>query len=132
MNPDMKNPAPTGSHRSNRRPAGCCLWCGAIEDVKPFVIHHPAGRANDLELTIRLCSPCAARADDLLRKHEVNLKHDAERSLPEVVVAVLVGIALVLFEWAKRLFYWAARMEMFKDGLDANYPGWRTMPEAQP
>jgi hypothetical protein len=132
MNNDGKNPAPTGGRKSHKGPGGCCPWCGATEGLKSFIIHHPGGRANDPDLTIRLCPRCADRADGLLTKHNVNLKHDAERSLPDVVVAVLVGIALVLWEWVKRLFYWAARIDAFKDVLDRDYPGWRAMPEAQP
>ena len=113
MTTDIKNSAPTNQPRGS-----CCAWCGTTEGLKPFIVHHPAGRANELKLTIRLCPMCAARGDELLRKHDLPLKHDAERSLPEVVVAVLVGIALVLFEWAKRLFFWAARLDAFKDALD--------------
>ena len=126
MKPNTSSLAPASKARG-----GPCPWCGTTEGLKPFIVHHPAGRANDLKLTIRLCPACAARGDDLLRRHDVNLKHDAERSLPEVVVAVLVGIALVFFQWAKRLFFWAARLDNFKDALDTNYPGWRAMPEAQ-
>lgn len=119
---------------SGARSGRCCRWCGGTDHLQPIALeeHHASGRANDPALTILLCRSCHGYAHDLLRLHEVNLSHAAQRSLPDVVVAVLVGIALTLIEWGRRLFYWAHRLDCLCAALDDTYPDWRQLPEAQP
>lgn len=135
MNDDATpNPARGAKRQPGRAPGAVCMWCGASQaELKRFTLqsHHVASRANDPVLTILLCPSCHDRAGELLRKYEVNISHSGRRSVPEALIAVLVGIALTLIEWGKRLLYWAYRSDLLVAALDANYPQWRLLAEAQ-
>jgi hypothetical protein len=135
MNKDDTTAAPKTVNKTSTSLFGTCSWCGATEGLTyfdPFHDHHVAGRANDPVLTMRLCPSCHAAANQMLRTHEVDLDHDGERSILEVIAAVIIGIALVLWTFAKRLFHWAAQLTVFAAALDEQFPGWRAMAEAMP
>ena len=124
MNQNATPGAPAGARKTSTSLFGTCSWCSATEGLTnfdPFHDHHVAGRANDPVLTMRLCPSCHAAANQMLRTHEVDLDHDSERSVIEVIVAVIVGIALVLWTFAKRLFHWAAQLTTLAAALDEQY-----------
>jgi hypothetical protein len=92
--------------------------------------HHIAGMANDSEMTVVLCLTCHRKATEKQRLCGVELCHQP-RNLLERLVNVLNGLASFFLLAGEILLNWAERLTKVLAGLDANHPGWRSLPEVQ-
>jgi hypothetical protein len=110
-------------------PNAACAFCG---ETNPLVleVHHIAGVANEAEATVVLCLNHHRTQSADQKAVGVDLDAGRERTVLDRVVAWLRGLGLFFTGLAKSCWEMADRLAAFSVGLDANYPGWRTMPEA--
>lgn len=128
-------PDPTAAllrrERARRKlPTGAaCAICG---ESNPLVleVHHIAGRANLPEETVVLCLNHHRQQSADQRAAGINLENGPARSLVDRAAAWLRGLALFFAALSDACRDMADRLGRFASGLDANYPGWRQMPEA--
>jgi len=111
-------------------PNAACAFCG---EMNPLVleVHHIAGHSNDPDKTVVLClnHHRAQSADQ--KAAGIDLDADHDRTLVDRMVAWLRGLGLFFSGLAKSCVEMADGLAAFSLGLDANYPAWRTMPEAE-
>jgi hypothetical protein len=118
--------------RARRRlpPDAACSMCGE-SDPLVLEIHHLAGRANLPEETVVLCLNHHRRQSADQRAAGIDLDAGSARSLVDRAAAWLGGLALFFAALSVACRDMADRLSRLASGLDANYPGWRHMPEAR-
>lgn len=106
-----------------------CASCG---ETNPLVleVHHIAGRANERDKTVVLCLNHHRTQSADQQAVGVDLEADRDRTCIDRIVAWLRGLGLFFSNLAKSCAEMADRLAAFSLGLDANYPAWRTMPQA--
>ena len=130
-----RDPDPIGNdlrreHRRRKLPKGAaCPQCGE-DDPLLLDVHEPGGRANDPDGSIIICRRCHPDHTAAQLDYGVELSADPTRAMPERLVSVFRGLALLFEMLAASCKYWADRLAAFIAALDANYPEWREMPEA--
>jgi hypothetical protein len=94
--------------------------------------HHVVGAAIDADLTVPLCRNCHAieTAGQLARG--ADLDHQRERTLLDLLIAILEESGAFLCRLGTRLSEWAERLRAFVAMLDRAMPQWRQWPEARP
>jgi hypothetical protein len=117
--------------RARRRlpPGAVCAICG---EGNPVLLesHHVAGKANLSRETVVLCLNHHREQSANQRAAGIDLNAEGERSMLDRVVAWLRGLALFFARLSTSCREMADRLARVASGLDANYPGWRTMAEA--
>ncbi len=112
-----------------------CFLCGFAKPAAIFTAHrkvlekhHVVGRANDPELTVILCLNCHAVMTEEYRAHGVSMRPG---DILERVIAILRACSAFLPAVGDTCFRLATELQRFLAALDAKYPGWRDMPEAE-
>ena len=113
----------TRTRAERRLPDGArCALCGErdgevlaerrAKSVSRSVLeaHHVAGQANDPDLTVTLCLNCHQRFSARMPTRGMDLLLDPDRSVPERLVAVLRGLALLFEQLAASLTDWARQL----------------------
>ncbi len=115
-----------------------CVLCGereipALRAVRASLLegHHIAGKTNDPDATVILCRNDHARITAAQFKAGVRLDAEDERSMPEKLMEVLRGLALLFEALARACESWAWKLAALIEQLDENQPGWRALPAAQ-
>jgi hypothetical protein len=139
----VAGPDPIGADVRRERAArrisagSVCVACG---EADPAVLkggrslieaHHIAGSANDRATAADVCLNCHRRLTNAQRDVGVSLAEDPSRTLLERVVGWVRGLAVFCQHLADRLLDVSHQLERLLAGLDANYPGWRTLQEAR-
>jgi hypothetical protein len=106
------------------------LVCG---ETNPLVLelHHVAGKANLPDGTVVLCLNHHREQSADQRAAGIDLDGGQGCSMLHRVVAWLRGLALLFARLSTTCRDMADRLARFASALDANYPGWRTIPEAR-
>ncbi|MGI8557666.1 MAG: hypothetical protein ACR2ND_05070 [Solirubrobacteraceae bacterium] len=94
-------------------------------------VHHIAGHANEPDKTVVLCLNHHRTQSADQKAVGIDLEADHDRTCIDRIVAWLRGLGLFFSGLAKSCAEMADRLAAFSLGLDANYPMWRTMPEAE-
>jgi hypothetical protein len=110
-------------------PNAVCAVCGE-SDPRLLEVHHVAGAANDPESTVVLCLNHHRQQSADQRAAGVDLDPRRIRTLLERIVSWLRGLALFFAMLATGCRDMADRLAAFIEELDANFPGWRTLPKA--
>jgi len=101
-----------------------CLHCGESDPVAMlYERHHVAGRANEPDLTARLCRNCHARQTEALRAGGVSM--DPPSTALHRLAALLGGLAEFLTHLAASLTGWSRFLHQVIDWLDEQFPTWR-------
>lgn len=115
-----------------REPA--CLVCGESDRDKLIPVgrsiieqHHVAGIANDRRLTVPLCRNHHAELTAGQVRAGMELEHEPARTMPERLVQVLHGLALLFETVGSSLEGWAEGLAALTAALDARYPEWRQL-----
>lgn len=120
--------------RRQRRlgPGAACVICGEtnlalLRRVRRSLLeqHHLGGEANDPELTVVVCRNHHAVLTEAGRGSGIVLDRRAERSSPERLEAVLLGLADFFELLARTLRQWAVELATTVRRLDAGWPEWR-------
>jgi hypothetical protein len=113
-------------------PDAACALCGertpeALSRVGRTILeeHHGAGRANDPDLTVVLCRNCHARVTEDQRRLGVDLRHDLQRTVPELIEGALLSLAAFDRARAEAAARLARRLREHESWLDRECPGWR-------
>src|SRR5205085_3674923 len=122
----MTDPDPIGNdlRRERRRrgmPEGAaCIVCGETDPValrkarrSVLEVHHLGGEANDPDLTVVLCLNHHRIQTSDQPGAGVDLSRDPERTLPEKVISVLRGLALLFYALARSLTGLADKLAAF-------------------
>jgi hypothetical protein len=123
--------------RQQRRvgPNAACVMCGITNPEQLRLVrrtlveqHHVLGKAHDEALMVPLCLNHHAQLTEDQRSRGVRLQNAA--TFPERLEAMLRGLAAFFERLAERFHNWADQLLAFIQGLDAGWPGWRSMPTA--
>src|SRR6266566_3627863 len=79
-----------------------CSICGHEFERALLEEHHPAGRANVPEVTLRTCPGCHDLLGEQLRAGGVELNHARQPTRGEISWAILRGLTDVFATWASR------------------------------
>lgn len=130
------NPIANAARNEKRQrglpPNAACAHCGERE---PIVLvretkhqglieeHHVAGRANDKEFTVLLCSNCHRRATAQQLDMGALKTMETDNTLDKIIDA---SYSMAAFhQGAKEAFLrWAEKLTVFKAKLDNRYPDW--------
>lgn len=106
-----------------------CVICGEID---PVVLeqHHIAGVVNESDEKVVMCLNHHRQQSVNQRAAGVDLDGDHQRTVLDRVIAWLRGLGLLFGALAGGCRLMSDRLVTFSGGLDANYPPWRTIPEA--
>ena len=116
--------------RPRRLPEGAsCPHCGE-EDSAQLELHEPGGRANDPDGWVVMCKHCHRSHTAAQPGFGIDLGSDPNRTIPEQLISVLRGLALMFELIAESCRWWADRLAALVSGLDGEFPGWRELPEA--
>ena len=110
-------------------PGAACAECGETDPVL-LEVHHFAGVANDADATVVLCLNHHRLQTVDQRAAGVDLDSRRDRALLERIVSWLRGLELSLAALAQACRRMADRLDALGVALDANFPAWRTLPEA--
>ena len=134
----IQNDARTSRRQRRLGPDAACIICGittpaVLLRVRRSLLqrHHVLGAAIDSDLTVLLCLNCHAIETAGQVARGADLDHQRERTLPEVLVAVLAELGAFLCAVGSSLLEWAERLGAFNDALDTAMPQWRQLPEAR-
>lgn len=115
-----------------------CVLCGittpaVLRRVHRSLLerHHVLGDAIAPDLTVPLCRNCHAVASAGQRARGADLDHRRERTLLEVLIAVLAELGAFLCAVGSSLSAWAECLRAFVGTLDRAMPQWRQLPEAR-
>lgn len=101
-----------------------CALCGENDPVTLlYELHHIAGRANEPDLTARLCRNCHAKQTEALRAGGVSM--DPPPTPLHQLAALLGGLAEFVAHLAASLTGWSRFVILLIDGLDEQFPAWR-------
>ncbi len=101
-----------------------CVQCGENDPVAVlYELHHVAGRANEPDLTARLCRNCHAKQTEALRAGGVSMEPPA--TALHRLAALLGGLAEFLAHLAASLTGWSRFLHLLIDWLDEQLPTWR-------
>jgi len=130
--------APAGRKNRRRQLLGPDARCGGCGIANPTILnppkrslleaHHPFGEAHAPDLTVPMCRNCHAVLSAYQVDEEVPLQ--PQSTLVERVKAILEALIALFKGAAELLVGLAVLLVRFIDGLDAEYPGWRTKPWA--
>jgi len=135
-----KNPVKTDARRAKRERRfgkdARCAHCGTgslecLIPVKASLVegHHAVGRANDPDLEIPLCRNCHALATERQMQADVSLT--PPKTVLHKIVEVLKSLGAFFGQLTEKCFEWAQQLAQFIAALDARYPTWTQLPEAQ-
>lgn len=110
-------------------PDAACMLCGESD---PVVLHHTAGRSNDLDLEGPVCLNCHQRAHEALRDGGVDLERGTNPTVPERIEAILRALATFFALLGQVLWDWAERQRALVKAMDEEIPGWRDWEVVQP
>jgi len=138
MNEDAIRNAARKSRRTSKVPPGTtCFLCGESDPEVLIKVgrtildfHHLAGEANDPHIGGYLCPTCHRKRQIELANAGIVLTR-RPRNLLEVIAAVLTGVGQTLKAVGEHLLAYAEQLCAFIVALDAGWPQWRTLPEAQ-
>jgi hypothetical protein len=106
-----------------------CAICGETDAVL-LETHHIAGAANDADSVVVLCLNHHRQQTVDQRAAGIDLDSRQSRALLDRVVSWLRGLGLFFASLALGCRQMADSLAALAEGLDANYPAWRTLPEA--
>jgi hypothetical protein len=106
-----------------------CLRCGETNPIL-LEVHHYAGNANDQQATVVLCLNHHRLQSVDQRAAGVELDSRKDRSLVDRIVSWLRGLGLLFAALAHACREMSDRLAALGEGLDAQLPAWRTLPEA--
>lgn len=133
------DPLGSSSRKYRRRrklgPDARCIGCGTSNPtilirVKRtlFEHHHPLGEQHAPEFTVAVCRNCHARLSAAQVDDGVPL--DPQPTVLERLVAIFQAFVSFLQALAEILLEWALKGRRTIEGLDTDYPNWRTQPWA--
>jgi hypothetical protein len=135
----IQNDARTIRRQRRLGPDAACVLCGistpaVLRRVRRSLLqrHHVPGDAIDPDLTVLLCLNCHAIESAGQLAREADLDHQRERTLLDVLIAILGESGAFLSRLGARLSEWAERLRAFVGALDSAMPQWRQLPEARP
>lgn len=123
--------------RRHRRfgPDAACVRCGittpeTLVPVKRRFLedHHVCGHANDESLTVPVCRNCHAILTEA--QHAAGVVFQAPPTILHQLASALASLFAMLHDLSERGMSWADRLFDLIAALDARYPDWRAMPEA--
>ncbi len=126
----LQNDVRKARRRRRLGPTVICALCGETAP-ETLEYHHVVGVANDPALRLRVCRNCHAKLTEAQRAAGVDLRRIAPRTLPEVIASILRALGAFFQDLGKKLSEWADRLLAFVRALDARWPQWRDLPEAQ-
>jgi hypothetical protein len=135
--PDRSIPEPDPMDALIRRERGVrqlpvgatCAICGEINPVL-LEVHHIAGAANDQNSVVVLCLNHHRSQSVDQSAAGIDLDSSHQRTIVDRVVAWLRGLGLFFAALALACRDMADWLAALAEGLDANYPAWRELPEA--
>lgn len=97
-----------------------CIFCCKPSEEN----HHPAGRANEKDLTAPLCKDCHSEQTRLQRVAEVDLSH-SEKPFLLKLQAFLKGVGIFLISLGEKLVELAKSLGAAVRFFDFYFPAWR-------
>lgn len=133
MDPQPVNAAARAARRRHRYPrdAVCTRCLEADATAYLFQRHHPAGKANDPDLTAPpLCLNCHAKETANLQDRGIPM--DLPPTLVHRIAAALAGIGSFLMLLGEALVGYAQILRGLIEALDVHLPTWQSLPAVAP
>jgi hypothetical protein len=91
--------------------------------------HHLVGKANDPDALVTLCFNCHHKLTERMRANGTSMA--PPETCLELIENLLLGLAAFFQMLSEKHTEWARKPAALATALDAAYPQWRSMPEAQ-
>lgn len=133
MDPQPVNAAARGARRRHRYPPDAvCVGCGESDSTTyVFERHHPAGEANEPDLTAPpLCLNCHRRETE--KHRDLGVSMDPPPTMVHSIAAALAGIGSFLILLGQTLLGYGQGLRAIIEALDVHFDGRRNLTAVQP
>jgi hypothetical protein len=128
MEPQPIDVAARAARRRHRYPPDAvCIGCGETDPTTYlFERHHPAGQANEPELTAPpMCANCHRR--ETARLQDLGVSMDPPPTVLHRIASALGGIGSFLVLLGETLLGYAQALSAIIAALDVHWPPWRNL-----